>query len=262
MGFKLDRREFLVAAGAGGMAMSFPALPAVLAQQATGGSVKPKLANVKACVFDTFGTVVDWRGSVIAEATSWGKAKGLNINWAEVTDNWRLGYVPAMEKVRKGEIPWTNLDDLNRMTLEDVLRQYKIEGLSEEEKTNWAHVWRRLKPWPDSIEGLGRLKKKCIISPLSNGNVALMTNMAKFRGSGVAPGSPRSCHYSDAVQTGIDPAAWVFPRGRLVCSRRFRWRICWIYSVSRGKLRPHRGVQTEYFESRPRRLRRSSGSCH
>src|ERR1700677_5171526 len=132
MGFKLDRREFLGAAGASGMAMSFPVLPAVLAQQATGGSVKPELANVKACVFDTFGTVVDWRGSVIAEATSWGKAKGLNINWAEVTDSWRLEYVPAMEKVRKGE--WHNLDDLNRMTLEEVLREYKIEGLREEEK--------------------------------------------------------------------------------------------------------------------------------
>ena len=144
--------------------------------------MKPELANVKACVFDTFGTVFDWRGSVIAEATSWGKAKGLNINWAEVADSWRLGYVPAMEKVRKGEIPWTNLDALNRMTLEDVLRQYKIVGLSEEEKTNWAYVWRRLKPWPDSIEGLGRLKKKYIISPLSNGNVALMTSLAKLRG--------------------------------------------------------------------------------
>src|SRR6202453_2466241 len=103
MGVKLDRREFLVAAGASGAAMSFLATAAAPAQQATGGSVKPELANVKACVFDTFGTVVDWRGSAIAEATSWGKAKGLNINWAEVTDSWRLGYVPAMEKVRKGE---------------------------------------------------------------------------------------------------------------------------------------------------------------
>src|ERR1700733_15242859 len=102
MAFKLDRREFLVAAGAGGRAMSFHALPAVLAQQATGGSVKPELANVKACVFHTFGTVVDWRGSVIAEATCWGKAKGLNVNWGEVIDSWRLEYVPAMEKVRKG----------------------------------------------------------------------------------------------------------------------------------------------------------------
>jgi 2-haloacid dehalogenase len=182
MGCKLDRREFLMAASASAIAMSFPAPPEVLAHQATGGSMKPELANVKACVFDTFGTVVDWRGSVIAEATGWGKAKGLNINWAEVADHWRLGYVPVMEKVRKGEIPWTNLDDLNRMTLEGVLRRYKIVGLSEEEKTQWAHVWRRLKPWPDSVEGLGRLKKKYIISPLSNGNVALMTHMAKLRG--------------------------------------------------------------------------------
>ena len=144
--------------------------------------MNPESANVKACAFDIFGTVVDWRSSVIAEATSWGKAKGLNIDWAGFTDRWRIGYRPAMDKVRKGEIPWTKLDDLHRMILEDLLKQYKIEGLSEEEKVNWAHVWRRLKPWPDSVEGLSRLKKKYIISPMSNGNVALMTNLARFAG--------------------------------------------------------------------------------
>lgn len=98
--------------------------------------MNPELADVKACVFDTFGTVVDWRGSVIAEATSWGKAKGFSINWVEFTDRWRLGYRPAMDKVRRREIPWTNLDDLDRMILEDLLKEYKIEGLSEEEKVN------------------------------------------------------------------------------------------------------------------------------
>ena len=143
--------------------------------------MNPELANVKACVFDIFGTVVDWRSSVIAEATSCGMAKGLNIDWVEFTDRWRLGYKPAMDKVRKGEIPWTKLDDLHRMILEDLLKQYKIEGLSEEEKVNWAHVWRRLKPWPDSVEGLSRLKKE-IHHLMSNGNVALMTNLAKFAG--------------------------------------------------------------------------------
>ena len=184
MRFKLDRRGFLVAAGASVMATSFPELHTAVAQQATGGAqiVKPELANVKACVFDTFGSVVEWRSSIIAEATNWGKAKDLNINWAEFTDRWRLGLFPAWDKVRKGEIPWTSQDDLNRMILEDLLKQYKIEGLSEEEKANWAHVWRRLKPWPDSVEGLGRLKKKYIISPMSNGNVALLTNLAKFAG--------------------------------------------------------------------------------
>ena len=144
--------------------------------------MKSELATVKACVFDVFGTVVDWRSSVIAEASSWGKVKGLQLNGAEFTERWRLGYRPAMEKVRKGEIPWTILDVLHRMILEDLLKEYKIKGLSEEEKINWAHVWRRLRPWPDSVEGLTRLKKKFIISPMSNGNVALMTNLAKFAG--------------------------------------------------------------------------------
>ena len=168
--------------GASVMATSFSELPAVLIQQETGGLMKFESASVKACVFDTFGTVVDWRSSVIAEATNWGRVKGLDVNWVEFTDRWRLGYGPAMDKVRKGEIPWTNLDDLNRVVLEDLLKQYKIDRLSEEEKANWSHVWRRLKPWPDSVEGLGRLKKKYVISPLSNGNVALMIHLAKFGG--------------------------------------------------------------------------------
>jgi 2-haloacid dehalogenase len=93
------------------------------------------------------------------------------------------GYTPAMDKVRKGELPWTSLDDLQRMILEDLLKDYRIEGrLSEEEKIDWAHVWRRLKPWPDSVEGLTRLKNRHIISPMSNGNVALMVHLAKFAG--------------------------------------------------------------------------------
>src|ERR1700691_3499032 len=109
MGFKLDRRRFLMAAGAGAAAMSFSEPRPIVAEQAARDSqkVRPELANVKALVFDTFGTVVDWRSSVIAEGMVWGKAKGLNINWADFADRWRMGYRPAMEKVRKGEIPWT-----------------------------------------------------------------------------------------------------------------------------------------------------------
>ncbi len=144
--------------------------------------MKPELANVKALVFDIFGTVVDWRASVIAEGVAWGKAKDLNIDWAEFADRWRLGYKPAMDKVRKGEIPWTRLDDIHRMILEEVLKEFKIAGLTEEEKVSWTHVWRRLKPWPDSVEGLTRLKKKYVIAPLSNGNIALMTELSKFGG--------------------------------------------------------------------------------
>jgi hypothetical protein len=76
-----------------------------------------------------------------------------------------------MDKVRKGELLWTMLDDLHRMILEDLLKEFKIEGLTEEETVSWTHVWRRLKPWLDSVEGLTRLKKRYVIPPLSNGNI-------------------------------------------------------------------------------------------
>ena len=138
--------------------------------------------TVNALVFDTFGTIVDWRSSVIAEGVAWGKAKGLNINWADFADRWRLGYGPAMNKVRNGEIPWTRLDDLHRMILDGLLKEFEINDLTEQEIVSWTYVWRRLKPWPDSVEGLTRLKKRYVIAPLSNGNIALMANLAKFGG--------------------------------------------------------------------------------
>jgi 2-haloacid dehalogenase len=205
MGFELDRRAFLVATGSGFIATSFSEPSDASAQQPTrsAGRANAAIAAVKACVFDTFGTVVDWRSSLIAEAASWGKAKGLNINWVEFADRWRLGYVPAMDKVRGGELPWTRLDDLQRMILEDLLKDYRIQGLSEEQKIDWAHVWRRLKPWPDSVEGLTRLKNKYIISPMSNGNVALMVNLAKFAGLpwDVVLGSDLVRHYKPDRET-------------------------------------------------------------
>jgi 2-haloacid dehalogenase len=186
----VDRRKFLAAAGAGAAAITLvnstatPAEPTKPAESAEPQpqAAKPKVEGVEALVFDTFGTVVDWRSSIIAEGEAWGKAKGLKVNWVEFTDKWRMGYGPSMNKVRKGEIPWTRLDDLHRMILDDLLKEYKIEGLTEEEKVEWTHVWRRLKPWPDSPAGLMRLKKKYIITPLSNGNIALMTNLGKFGG--------------------------------------------------------------------------------
>ena len=137
---------------------------------------------VKALVFDTFGTVVDWRGSIIEEGKAWGKAKNLQVDWARFADRWRAGYAPAMDKVRKGQRPWTKLDDLHRELLEDLLKEFHIEGLTEAEKDQWNRVWHRLKPWPDSVAGLTRLKTKYVIAPCSNGNVALLTNMAKHAG--------------------------------------------------------------------------------
>jgi 2-haloacid dehalogenase len=162
----MTRRHILQAAAAG--------LVATLAR------AQPR--GVKALVFDTFGTVVDWRGSIIAEGTAWGQARGLTIDWGRFADRWRAGYAPAMDKVRKGEMPWTKLDDLHRVLLNDLLPEFGITGLTEEEKERWNRVWHRLKPWPDSVPGLARLKKKYTIAPLSNGNVSLLADMGKNAG--------------------------------------------------------------------------------
>jgi len=136
----------------------------------------------KALLFDVFGTVVDWRGSIAAEGEAWGKGIGLAIDWARFADRWRSGYAPAMNKVRRGELPWTKLDALHRMLLEELLPEFGINGLSEATKDDWNRVWHRLQPWPDSVAGLTRLKRKFTIAPLSNGNVSLLAAMAKKAG--------------------------------------------------------------------------------
>jgi len=138
--------------------------------------------GVKALVFDVFGTVVDWRGSIVREGEQWGREKNLQIDWGKFADRWRAGYGPSMEKVRKGELPWTKLDALHRTLLDQLLVEFNITGLTEEEKEHWTNVWHRLTPWPDAVEGLTRLKKNHIIATLSNGNVSLLVEMAKFAG--------------------------------------------------------------------------------
>jgi len=185
MSLTMDRRELLktVSMGAATAFFSGSGEGTVRAEQAAPFKTKMPLNPLpKALVFDTFGSVVDWRGSIIEEGAAWGKAKGLKIDWARFADRWRSGYGPAMDKVRRGELPWTKLDDLHRMLLEDLLKEFEIQRLTEEEKDHWNRVWHRLKPWPDSVPGLSRLKKNYVIAPLSNGNFALLTNMAKHAG--------------------------------------------------------------------------------
>ena len=139
-------------------------------------------AGVKALVFDTFGTVVDWRSSVASEVAALAKQKGLQVDAAKFAEAWRAGYGPSMSRVRSGELPWTKLDALHRMTLDRILVAFKIEGLSEGEKASLNRAWHRLRPWPDAVAGLTRMKKKFIVAPLSNGNISLMTDLAKHGG--------------------------------------------------------------------------------
>jgi 2-haloacid dehalogenase len=137
---------------------------------------------VSALIFDVFGTVVDWRGSVIREGEELGRKKNLDVDWAAFADEWRGRYAPSMDRVRRGELPWANLDALHRASLEELLEEFGVEGLSEEEIDHLNKVWHRLDPWPDSVAGLARLKERYVISTFSNGNVALLTDMAKRAG--------------------------------------------------------------------------------
>jgi 2-haloacid dehalogenase len=139
-------------------------------------------SNVKALIFDVFGTVVDWRSSIIKQCQELGRVKGIEADWGAFADSWRGKYRPYMDKVRNGQLPWTNLDGLHRMGLDEVLNEFEITGLSDEEKREMNFFWHRLRPWTDSVPGLYRLKNRYIIAPMSNGNVALMTNMAKYAG--------------------------------------------------------------------------------
>jgi 2-haloacid dehalogenase len=136
-------------------------------------STEPKIL-----AFDVFGTVVDWHGSIAAEA----KRIGLPVDPNEFATAWRNGYKPAMAKVRSGILPWTKIDDLHRMILDEVLKVFNIASLSEAQVHDLNLIWHRLNPWADTVEGLTRLKSKFTIVTLSNGNLGLLADMAKNAG--------------------------------------------------------------------------------
>lgn len=139
--------------------------------------------GVKACLFDVFGTVVDWRGSVSRDLAAFGSEKRIaGVDWVEFAAEWRKLYQPSMEEVRSGGRAWTILDELHRESLLKLIERYGIRGLSESDVDHLNRAWHRLDPWPDVPEGLARLKKKYIIAPCSNGNIALMVNLAKRAG--------------------------------------------------------------------------------
>jgi 2-haloacid dehalogenase len=137
------------------------------------------LPEVDALVFDVFGTVVDWRSGVVRDGQRLGEARGLDVDWASFADAWREEYQPSLARVRRGEIPWQNLDALHRKSLERLLDRFDVEGLTDEEIEHLNRVWHRLDPWPDVVPGLNRLRPEYLLAPLSNGHVRLLTNMAK-----------------------------------------------------------------------------------
>lgn len=138
---------------------------------------------VRALAVDVFGTVTDFRSTIIDEGQRLSAAKGLTgIDWGEFADRWRGGYEPAMQRVRAGDLSWTKIDPLHRMILDELLVDYEIEGLTEEEKDNFNRTWHRLQTWPDVIEGMNRIRGRYLVVALSNGNVSLLMHMARHAG--------------------------------------------------------------------------------
>lgn len=136
----------------------------------------------KALLFDVFGTVVDWRASTIAELRSYGQSRGLNADWENFADDWRGLYQPSMQQVRSGDRPFVILDDLHRESLRTLINKYDLPRPNSVEEDQLVSIWHRLKPWPDVVDGLYRLKRRYIIGTLSNGNIGLMTRLAKHAG--------------------------------------------------------------------------------
>ena len=180
----LERREFLSVGGAtiAGAAIGGGEEVGLLDRTLPEERWQEALADVEALTFDVFGTVVDWRTSIIREGQVLGLEKGFDLDWESFAHAWRSGYGPAMNRVRTGELPWLKIDQLHRLILDELLVEYDFPAMSEEEIDDLNRVWHRLIPWPDTVRGLGRLKAKFVLSTLSNGNVSLLTNMAKNAG--------------------------------------------------------------------------------
>ena len=133
----------------------------------------------KALAFDVFGTVVDWRSSIIGELEMFGERHGLAEDWPTFADDWRAGYPAAMDRVRKGELPWLKIDALHRLILDGLLDRAGFGSVPDADVEDLNRAWHRLNPWADSVDGLTQLKRRFVITTLSNGNVSLLTSMAK-----------------------------------------------------------------------------------
>ena len=137
---------------------------------------------IEALLFDVFGTVVDWRTSLVRQLESFGHENGFAADWAVLADDWRAEYEPAMKAVREGQRAWISLEQLHRESLDKLLARHELTSLSDAHRQHLVLGWHFLDPWPDSVAGLTRLRRKHIVGTLSNGGVRLLTDMARYAG--------------------------------------------------------------------------------
>ena len=138
------------------------------------------LSDVRALTFDVFGTTVDWRSGIAAEARRLGERNGVIADWERLADAWRALYMPSMDRVRRGELRWTNFDRLHRLSLDQVLRDAGAEGFDAAAREELTLAWERLPPWPDAEPGLSRLGRNFTVATLSNGNRSQQAALVRF----------------------------------------------------------------------------------
>ena len=155
--------------------------------------------GVQVLAFDVFGTVVDWRGGIIAELTAIAAERDLSLDAAAIADAWRKRYQPFLVRVRQGELPWQVLDKLHRAGLDEVVREFGLERLTEADLDRLVLAWHHLPPWPDAIAGLVRLRSRFVLATLSNGGMALLVNLAR------AAGLPFDCILSTELVKSYKP---------------------------------------------------------
>lgn len=165
--------------------------------------------GVRALLFDTFGTLVDWRGGMIAHLASWGETQGVRADWPGLVDAWRADYPPSLDRVRTGKRAWANLDVLHRELFERLAPTFGIPPQSDETLNALAQFWHELPAWPDVVGGLTRLKSRYLIAPLSNGHVALLVSLSKSLGLpwDMVFGADLFRHYKPDPETYLGAAA-------------------------------------------------------
>jgi 2-haloacid dehalogenase len=141
-----------------------------------------RVDGLGAILFDVFGTLVDWRTGVIEALRAFGERTDASADWAAFADDWRGAYAPSMDRVRRGESAWQNLDALHRASLVMLLERYGIGGFDAREYDRVARAWHTLSPWPDVVAGLRRLRERFVVASLSNGNVALQIDLVRHAG--------------------------------------------------------------------------------
>jgi 2-haloacid dehalogenase len=173
---KIDRRSVL--RGGALVAATGPALLRASVARAQGAAGQP-MPEVKALVFDTFGTVVDWRNGVAREAERLLKPMGYDVDWLAFAEAWRKEYGPGMEEVRSGRRPFAKLDILHRENLDRLLPRFKLDKIDEPTRAELNLAWHKLDAWPDVGPAFARLHKRFLMAPCSNGNIALMADVGR-----------------------------------------------------------------------------------